>query len=80
MIKSKERFLYARERELNELKKKLHPKEIGLADQLDQNNYSKAYITTMDNKMKEQENTIRLLKMKMPSESVLGQCEPGICM
>ena len=43
-------------------------REIGLIEQKSQNDYSKAYILTMENKLKELENSNRLLKMEMLSQ------------
>ena len=43
-------------------------REIGLIEQANHNDYSKAYILTMENKLKELENSNRLLKMKMLSQ------------
>ena len=68
MLKSKEKTLNQKEKKLKDAEKKLHLKEMSLADQIDQNEYSKAYILTMENKLKELENSNRLLKMKMLSQ------------
>ena len=69
MLKSKEKTLNARERKLKDIEKKLHLKEIGLTDQIDQSEYAKAYIVTMENKVKELENSNRLLKMKVITQA-----------
>ena len=68
MLKSKEKLLNTRERKLKELEKKLHLKEISLSDQIQQNDFSKAYIVTMENKVKELERSNRLMKMKLLSQ------------
>ena len=68
MVKSKEKLLNTRERKLKELEKKLHLKEISLSDQIQQNDFSKAYIVTMENKVKELESSNRLMKMKLLSQ------------
>ena len=68
MVKSKEKTLNQREKKLKDAEKKLHMREIGLIEQANQNDYSKAYILTMENKLKELENSNRLLKMKMLSQ------------
>ena len=72
LLKSKEKLLSTKERKLKDLEKKLHLKEINMSDQLEQDEYSKTYILTMEHKLKELENTNRLLKTKM-----LGQEEMG---
>ena len=72
MLKSKEKLLSTKERKLKDLEKKLHMKEINMSDQLDQNEYSKTYILTMEHKVKELENTNRLLKMKMLQQEEAG--------
>ena len=51
MLKSKEKSLSNKERRLKELEKKLNNKEISLSDQLDQNEFSKTYIVSMENKV-----------------------------
>ena len=61
MLKSKEKLLFTKERKLKEMVKKLHMTEISTSDQLDQNEYSKTYILTMEHKLKELESTNRLL-------------------
>ena len=68
MVKSKEKLLNTRDRKLKELEKKLHLKEISLSDQIQQNDFSKAYIVTMENKVKELESSNRLMKMKLLSQ------------
>ena len=65
MLKSKEKLLFTKERKLKEMEKKLHMTEISMSDQLDQNEYSKTYILTMEHGLKELESTNGLLKMKM---------------
>ena len=72
MLKSKEKLLSTKERKLKDLEKKLHMKEINMSDQLDQNEYSKTYILTIKHKVKELENTNRLLKMKMLQQEEAG--------
>ena len=72
MLKLKEKLLSTKERKLKDLEKKLHMKEINMSDQLDQNEYSKTYILTMEHKVKELENTNRLLKMKMLQQEEAG--------
>ena len=69
MVKSKEKILNSREKKLKELEKKLHIKEISLSDQVQQNDFSKAYIVTMENKVKELESSNRLMKMKLLSQA-----------
>ena len=61
MVKSKEKILNSGEKKLKELEKKLHIKEISLSDQVQQNDFSKAYIVTMENKVKELESSDRLM-------------------
>ena len=65
MLKPKEKTLNAREKKLKDIEKKLHLKEIGLTDQIDQSEYAKAYIVTVENKVIELANSNRLLKMKI---------------
>ena len=72
LLKSKEKLLSTKERKLKDLEKKLHLKEINMSDQLEQNEYSKTYILTMEHKLKELENTNRLLKMKMLCQEEMG--------
>ena len=67
MLNSKQKTLSNKEKRLKELKKKLNNKEISLSDQIDQNNFSKAYIVSMENKIKELESSNRLLKLKLLS-------------
>ena len=43
ILKNKEKSLNQKERKLKDDKKKIHLNEISLADQIDQNEYSKAY-------------------------------------
>ena len=69
MLKSKEKTLSAREKKLKDIEKKLHLKEIGLTDQIDQSEYAKAYIVTIENEVKELENSNRLLKMKVITQA-----------
>ena len=69
MVKSKEKILNPREKKLKELEKKLHIKEISLSVQVQQNDFSKAYIVTMENKVKELESSNRLMKMKLQSQA-----------
>ena len=69
MLKSREKTLNARERKLKDIEKKLHLKEIGLTDQIDQSEYAKAYIVTMENIVKKLENSNRLLKMKVITQA-----------
>ena len=69
MVKSKEKILNSQENKLKELEKKLHIKEISLSDQVQQNDFSKAYIVTMENKVKELESSNRLMKMKLLSQA-----------
>ena len=67
MLKSKEKSLSNEERRLKELEKKLNNKEISLSDQLDQNEFSKTYIVSMENKVKELESANRLLRLQLLS-------------
>ena len=71
LLKSKEKMLNNREKKLKDLEKKLHLKEISLSDQIQQNDFSKAYIVTMENKVKELESSNRLMKL-------LSQMDAGI--
>ena len=76
MLKSKEKSFKQKERKRKDAEKKLHLKEISLADQIDQNEHPKAYILTMENKLKELETSNRLLRMKMLSQIDLDEnCE-----
>ena len=72
LLKSKEKLLSTKERKLKDLEKKLHLKEIYMSDQLEQNEYSKTYFLTIEHKLKELENTNRLLKMKMLYQEEVG--------
>lgn len=65
ILKSKEKLLNKKESKLKETEKRLHLKEISLTDQIEQSEFSKAYIITMENKMKELEKSNRLLRMKV---------------
>ena len=65
VLKSKEKMLVSKEKRLKELEKKISNREISLGDKLDQNEFSKAYITSMENKLKELEASNRLLRLKL---------------
>ena len=65
VLKSKEKTLASKEKRLKELEKKISNREISLGDKLDQNEFSKAYITSMENKLKELEASNRLLRLKL---------------
>ena len=77
LLKSKEKLLNNREKKLKDLEKKLHLKEISLSDQIQQNDFSKAYIVTMENKVKELESSNRLMKMKLLSQMDAGIDPPS---
>ena len=68
----KGKILSTIERKLKDLEKKLHMMEINMSDPMDQNEYSKTYILTMEHKMKELENTNRHLTMKMLQQEEAG--------
>ena len=53
--------------ERRDLQKKLNSKEIYLGDTLDRVEYSKAFISQMENKIKELEASNRLLRLKVLS-------------
>ncbi|MEW8548402.1 MAG: hypothetical protein AB2693_33275 [Candidatus Thiodiazotropha sp.] len=65
LIKSKEKVLANKEKRLKDLERKVTNREISLGDKLDQNDFSKAYIVSMENKLKELESSNRLLRLKL---------------
>ena len=56
-LRAKEKTLTSKERRLRDLQKKLNSKEINLGDTLDRIEYSKAFISQMENKIKELETS-----------------------
>ena len=66
-VRAKEKALANKERRLKDLQKKLNTKEINLGDTLDRVDYSKAFISQMESKIKELENSSRLLRLKVLS-------------
>ena len=66
-VRTKEKALANKERRLKDLQKRLNTKEINLGDTLDRVDYSKAFISQMESKIKELENSNRLLRLKVLS-------------
>ena len=66
-VRAKEKALASKERRLKDLQKKLNTKEINLGDTLDRVAYSKAFISQMESKIKELENSNRLFRLKVLS-------------
>ena len=66
-VTAKEKRLASKDRRLRELQKKFSLKEIDLGDTVDRMEYSKVFITQLENKIKELESSNRILKLRVLS-------------
>ena len=66
-LKAKEKNLASKGIRLRELQKKLNVKEINLGDTVDRVEYSKVFISQLENKIKELQSSNRLLRLKVLS-------------
>ena len=62
---NREKSLALKEKRLKDMEKKITNREISLGDKMDQNEFSKAHVVSMENRLKELQYTNRLLRLKL---------------